>query len=147
MLAGNRTPGGSVSEHRTVQRSPRASRRDARAGVPSTSTALSATSRAAWVRDRPSWSARNRSRRSVASAQTVKLSSGSRGGLRFGAAGILPPEGDRERDRAAADGDVGDVEGGPAERADPDVEKVHDAASASDPVDEIARRAAGDQPE
>src|SRR2546425_585259 len=88
-------------------------------------------------------SARNRSSRSVAATATVKLSSGSRGGLWFGAAGILPPEGDRQGDRAAAHGDVGDVEGRPAKRTDADVEEIDHAAGAADPVEEVARGAAG----
>ena len=90
------------------------------------SPALSATSRAAWVRERPSWSARKRSRRSVAAAETENsiarpaaacpsqftpptADSGS------GAAGVLPPERDRQRDGAAAHRDVGHVERRPPE--------------------------------
>ena len=41
--------------------------------------------------------------------ETVKVSSGSRGGLLFGAAGVFAPEGDCEGDGAAAHGDVGHV--------------------------------------
>ena len=75
----------------------------------------------------------------------MKVSSDSRGRLRFWTAGILAPEGDREGDGAAADRDVGDVERRPPERAHADVEKIDDPSPAADPVDEVARRPAGDE--
>ena len=61
---------GRSSGRLTSMVSPRASVRDARASAPFTETPRAATRRAAWVRDSASWSARNRSRRSVGPALT-----------------------------------------------------------------------------
>ena len=73
--------------------------------------------------------------------------SGGRRRFRFRPPLILPPQHDGERDAAAAHGDIGHVERRPAERADADVEEIDHAAGAAHPVDQIARRAAGDEPE
>src|SRR5215210_2980387 len=140
--------GGCWSGMRTVMRSPRERRREARAVLPSTLTSLSATSRAAWVREIPSWSARNRSRRSVSELTTVSCNgSTSRDRLRFRPARVLSPEGNRKSDRTTTHGNISHVERGPAQGADSNVEKVDHSPRASHAIQQIAGSAAGYQSE
>src|SRR3954453_10555479 len=56
---------------------------------------------------------------------------------------VFPPQRDGQGNSAAAHGDVGHVEGRPAERTDADIEEIHHPARASDAIDEIADRSTG----
>ncbi len=133
MWVGTSVRGAGSSGTLTRTSSPRSSTREARTSAPLTRTALPATSRAAWVRESWSWSARKRSTRSVTSDSTQKLISGMEcppgsGGLgsRGGAANVFAPERQRERYCAAAYRYVGDVERWPAQGIDADVYEVGD---------------------
>src|SRR5690606_14989826 len=103
-------------------------------------TAPAATSRAASVREKASWSARKRSIRSVGPKATPKRSgSPAVSAARGGASGdIFAPERDEQGHRTAGDRDVGDVEGGPAPGRDSDIDEVHHTRRGDDAIDQVA---------
>ena len=69
------------------------------------------------------------------------------GGVRHGTVSPLPDQASVENDRHAhGDRAVGQIERGPVIRADVKIEEI-DHVTEQDPVDEVARRAARDQPQ
>src|SRR5688572_4334351 len=118
MGLGRMVRGGSTSGIRTITASRCARSREARAALPFTITDPAATSRAAAVLERCSWSATKRSSRSVTGALTEKAISGTRGPERSagrcrlgrGTARVLAPERQGERDGTTAHRDIRHVE-------------------------------------
>src|SRR5438445_947622 len=91
-VTGEYVRGGASGGSSTLTSAPRSSSAEARRRRPAAVTRLSAMRRAAWVRERASWSARKRSRRSVAGTATQKtIREGARVAARVTARPSRPP--------------------------------------------------------